>query len=423
MSLIEYLAGTHVGLESRRVYGKIWYDDKEHMFGKRGKLAKVIYMLNLGTIPDEVAIDVIGMENKKRIGSIEEEFLSKLKPGDIFTLGGRLYMFDHSREMHAYVTSAQGRSPTIPPWYSEQLPLSYELAEAIGAFRGQLASRMAKQKRIRPVKVPGEIPQGASDLLDELPIDANAKTAIYNYLAEQIAFAKEVPTNRHIVVELTNDSTGREYIIFHSIFGRRVNDALSRSFAAQLSEHFEVDMGVMVNDNGFVLIPEEHIHIDDKTIGRVVSDINTIGMGRIIKGKLAGTELMKRRFRHVAARSFMILRNYMGHKMSVRRQQFNSQLVFKAASEINDEFPVIKETYREIMHDMMDLPRAERIILMLREGSISHATISTPIPSPFSHNMITFGTSDAILMKDRHMHLQRLHGLVMKMIRDADAAK
>ncbi len=86
MSLINYLAGNYVGLESRRVYGKIWYDEKENMFGKRGKLAKVIYMLNLGTIPDEVAVNVFDL-NKKWIGNIEEEFLTKLRQGDIFTPG------------------------------------------------------------------------------------------------------------------------------------------------------------------------------------------------------------------------------------------------------------------------------------------------------------------------------------------------
>jgi ATP-dependent Lhr-like helicase len=65
LSLLNYLAGNYVGLEVRRVYGKIWYDETEQTFGKRGKLAKVIYMLNLGTIPDEVAVNVLDSTTKK----------------------------------------------------------------------------------------------------------------------------------------------------------------------------------------------------------------------------------------------------------------------------------------------------------------------------------------------------------------------
>jgi ATP-dependent helicase Lhr and Lhr-like helicase len=105
-------------------------------------------MLNLGTIPDEVAVDVFDAK-KKRIGSIEEEFLAKLKEGDIFALGGRLYQFEYAKEMNCYVTDAQTKSPTIPPWYSEQLPLSYELALEIGEFRAKhsIADGKAEEDR------------------------------------------------------------------------------------------------------------------------------------------------------------------------------------------------------------------------------------------------------------------------------------
>ncbi|EQD48776.1 DEAD/H associated domain protein [mine drainage metagenome] len=148
MALVNYLAGTYVSLESRRVYGKIWYDEKDGMFGRRGKMAQVIYMLNLGTIPDEVAINVL-TTGKKWVGNIEEEFLTKLKPGDIFTLGGRLYRFEYARSMKCYVTEAKTSSPTIPPWFSEQLPLSYELAIEIGKFRAEFSSLLEKGEKLR----------------------------------------------------------------------------------------------------------------------------------------------------------------------------------------------------------------------------------------------------------------------------------
>ncbi len=414
--LIGYLAGSYVGLESRNVYGKIWYDETTKTFGKRGALAKVIYMLNLGTIPDEVAVDVFDAKNK-RIGSIEEEFLAKLKEGDIFALGGKLYQFEYAKEMNCYVTDAQSKSPTIPPWYSEQLPLSYELAVAIGEFRARIAGLIAKQKGIRSAKEEDEIPEAIRSLLDAMPADQNSKLSIFNYFVEQHLFAGEIPTDRLILVESTKDSeSDREYLIFHSLFGRRINDALSRAFGAQLAEVFDMDMGIMVNDNGFVLVPEEAVELKEKDLKRMIEEVSNVGLPQIIRSNIAGTELMKRKFRHVAARSFMILRNYKGHKISVRKQQFNSQLVFKAAEAIDPNFPVIKETYREIMDDVMDLPRASLLIESLKGGETKMRLIKTPAPSPFSHNMITFGQADAILMKDRHAHLQRLHKRVLKEI-------
>ena len=65
MSVISYLAGEYA-LEHRNVYAKIWYDKETKQMGKRGKLARVIYMTNIGTIPEESFITVVvGQGDKK----------------------------------------------------------------------------------------------------------------------------------------------------------------------------------------------------------------------------------------------------------------------------------------------------------------------------------------------------------------------
>ena len=418
MSLVNYLAGSYVGLESRRVYGKIWYDEKENMFGRRGKLAKVIYMLNLGTIPDEVAVNVLD-SSKKWIGNIEEEFLTRLKPGDIFTLGGRMYRFDYAKGMKAYVTLAQGMTPTIPPWFSEQLPLSYELANEIGRFRGAMTELLRKHtKSSRLPGKSGKIPVEVDKFLSKLPIDANSRSAIYGYFMEQLLFAGEVPNDSLFLVELTKDISkeGGNYIVFHSLYGRRVNDALSRVFALKLAEMFDIDVDMMINDNGFVFRTEEPLKLTEREIRDMIGDMHSSGIFNMLKKNIRRTELLRRKFRHVAARSFMILRNYKGYKIPVGRQQVNSQLVFKAAEEIDPDFPVIKETYREIFNETMDLPRATEVISRLNAKKTTVRLIRTQVPSPFSHSMMTFGHADAILMKERNQYLQKLHRSVMKRI-------
>ena len=418
--LINYLAGNYVGLESRRVYGKIWYDEKENAFGKRGKYTKVIYMLNLGTIPDEVAVNVFSTGNRW-IGNIEEEFLTRLKPGDIFTLGGRLYRFEHARGMKCYVSEAASASPTIPPWFSEQLPLSYELAVEIGRFResfSKVVEECIKGTKRGSVLPKRAVPKKAAEFLDQLPIEENARAAIFGYFAEQLLFAKAVPSDRLILVEYTNDiHSEKSHIIFHSLFGRRVNDALSRAFAMQLGEMLDIDVGIMVNDNGFVLSTEEDIEIDQETVDDLFSDLTSGSIEPMLRRNIRKTELMKRRFRHVAARSFMILRNYKGYKITVGRQQVNSQLILNAAEEIDPNFPIIKEAYREIFNDVMDLPRAEEILSRVKRGEIGYRFIKTPLPSPFAHSMITFGHADVVLMKERQKYLQSLHKLVLEKIR------
>ena len=263
-----------------------------------------------------------------------------------------------------------------------------------------------------------KIPRDVDRYLSSLPIDENSKKAIFGYFLEQMLFADEVPTNKLLLIELTKDIAERDsnYIVFHSLFGRRVNDALSRALAFQMAEMFDIDIDIMINDNGFLFRTEEPLRLTQKDMKNIIEDIYTTGVSTILKRNLRKTELMRRKFRHVAARSFMILRNYKGYKIPVGRQQFNSQLIFKAAEEIDPDFPVIKETYREIMNETMDLKRTSELIASLRDGKRLFKIIKTALPSPFSHSILTFGHADAVMMKERHKYLQKLHKNVMKRI-------
>ena len=116
MEVIRYLAGSYSSLEDRHVYAKIWYDEQTGEIGKKGKLARVIYMTNIGTIPDESSVRVKIKEEV--IGFVDEGFLERLKPGDVFVLGGQKYEFMFSRGMTAQVKTAIDRPPTIPSWFS-----------------------------------------------------------------------------------------------------------------------------------------------------------------------------------------------------------------------------------------------------------------------------------------------------------------
>ncbi len=418
-ALLNYLAGNYVGLESRRVYGKIWYDEKERMFGRRGKMAQVIYMLNLGTIPDEVAINVFDL-SKKWIGNIEEEFLTKLKPGDIFTLGGRLYRFEYAKGMKCFVSEAKTSAPTIPPWFSEQLPLSFELAEEIGKFRGSFASVIRasiKKRKISRVSKSTKMPTEVKNALAQLPMDENAKDAVFRYFLEQILFAKEVPNDKLMLVEQTHDIDGdKNYLVFHALFGRRVNDTLSRLFGIILGEMLDMDVGILVGDNGFMLELERESRLSQKAMKELFSNVLSSDIVSTIRLNIRKTEMMKRRFRHVAGRSFMILKNYKGWKISVGRQQVNSQLLLNAVEEIDPDFPVLKETYREVMEDVMDVPRAKEVVERLSKGSLKYKFITTPTPSPFAHKTLTFGHADVIMMKNKHDYLKELNRLVLKRI-------
>jgi ATP-dependent Lhr-like helicase len=100
----------------------------------------------------------------------------------------------------------------------------------------------------------------------------------------------------------------------------------------------------------------------------------------------------------------------------VSKQQLSSQTLLNVVEGIDPEFPVIKETYREILRDTMDVDRAKLVLHWLREGKLRLRTISTEVPSPFAHNLILLGEADIILMEDRKKRLLQLYEAVMKRI-------
>ena len=187
-----------------------------------------------------------------------------------------------------------------------------------------------------------------------------------------------------------------------------------------LSEKAGIDLGISINDNGFVIGLPRSKSINKKIIEEVISDATELDTLRLLKNNIKRTEMMRRRFRYNAARSFMILRNYKGQKISVRKQQISSQLILKAAEEISPNFPIIKETYREIFEDLMDLPRAKKILSGILNKEINFKIIKTEVPSPFSHMMITMGEADVILMKDRRRHLRELRQQVLQKIKKSE---
>ena len=411
--LLHYLAGHYVRLEDRRVYGKIWYDESDGMFGRRGKYTRVIYYLNLGAIPDEVKIDVYRLPDKKPVGEIEEEFLERLRPGDIFVLGGGLYKFRYARGMRCYVENVpKDSSPTIPAWFSEMLPLSFDLALDVQRFRetvrDMFRSELEDSEILKWIK-------------RNYPVDEYAAEAIFRYLREQYLFTKgHIPGFKEILVEETRDLRGRRIIVFHSLFGRRTNDVLSRVISIIVSDMIRRNVMVMISDNGFTLIIPEKARLN---LEKVVESFVNVDMEELLRRNIRRTEMMKRRFRHCASRSFLVLRNYKGYKISVSKQQRNAQVLLNLVEKIDPEFPVIEETYREILMDAMDLESAKIVQRWIRDGEVEVNYIQTDIPSPFAHNLIVLGEPDIILMKDRKRMLMELHRAIMEKIEKLEYAK
>lgn len=398
--VLDYLSGKYISLEDRHIYAKIWYDESTGMIGRRGKMSRVIYMTNIGTIPDETFVTVKISGTEQVVGKIDESFLERLKKKDVFVLGGDKYQFNHAKGMVAFVNSSVGRPPTIPSWFSEMLPLSFDLASSIGRFRRLMEEKFNRNRSREEI---------LEFINSYLYVDANSAQSIYIYFREQFLFA-EIPHDKKIVVESYSEDR-RHYAVFHSMFGRRVNDCLSRAIAFAISRTQHRDVEVGITDNGFYVAYEKPFNA-----AAALKLLRSEKLPQILSAALEHTEILRRRFRHCAARALMILREYKGYTRRVGRQQVSSQILINAVRRISPDFSILKEARREVLEDLMDLPAAAAVLKFVEEGKIKVKTISSPMPSPFAFNIVLEAHTDVMRIEDKQEFLRRMHQKVLDRI-------
>jgi len=399
MEVIDYLSGKYISLEDRNIYAKIWYDEETGMIGRRGKLGRVIYMTNIGTIPEEVRVAV--KVGDQTVGYIEEAFLERMRPGDIFALGGTVYEFKFSRGMVAQVRASANRPPTIPSWFSEMLPLSYDLALDIGKFRKLLGQKFCYNKNKKEIL----------DFINSyVYVDQNAAESIYNYFYEQYNYA-EIPSDTRIIAEHYTDEQGFRYVVFHSLFGRRVNDCLSRAvaFAIGRTQHKDVEIGI--SDNGFYICTTRKVDVM-----KAFKLLKSKDLRKVMEMAIDKTEVLKRRFRHCATRALMILRSYKGKTKRVGRQQVSSMILLNAVRRISQHFSILKEARREVLEDLMDIGNTQNVLRGIEEKKIKVEETHVSLPSPFALNLITQGHTDVMKIEDKMEFLKRMHNQILAKI-------
>ncbi len=398
--VLRYLAGEYVELEKRYVYAKIWVDWENDTFGKRGKLARVLYSTNIGTIADRSHAKV--KCNGEIIGSIDGDFMEQLHKGDTFVLGGRVYKFLYARGMTVTVANS-GSTPSIPSWVSEQLPLSYDIAVSIQNFRAilewKLSTDLTQDEIISYIK-------------DYLYVDSNSASSIYFYFIEQYLYS-EIPSRNKLLIEYYTGFGGRKFVVFHSLYGRRVNDALSRAVAYIISEKYHRDISISVDDNGFYLS-------SDSKIGgaEAFDELCSENIREILTNAIDKTEILASRFRDCANRSLMILKRYKGNEKSVGKQQVTSKILLSFIREIDDHFAILEEARREVIEDYMDIKNAKKVLKGIEDGKIKIKTIDTTIPTPFAFNLVSRGYLDVLKYEDRSEFIKRMHEAIINKIKD-----
>ncbi|TAM87007.1 DEAD/DEAH box helicase [bacterium] len=393
--VVTYLAGGGAGGERAHV-SRVVFDGT--VIRGPGREAASAYYDNAGTIPDTVMVTVVGKDGGA-IGRIEEDFAHRLQTGDTFLLSGRALRVVEARGAIVRVAPHRGK-PTVPRWSSHMRGATEPLASEIGRLRREC---------VEVLRAGG--PRAAAQYLSErYGLEGEERSHVVRYIAQQLAVS-DVADDRHAVVEIYRFD-GAQNAIYHTCIGRRVNETLARAAAARVHAAVGANCGIASDDNGFMVsLPLRAKLADAQWAGL----LHPQRLREDLMEGLLNSYLLRGQFRHVANTGLLILRRAGG--MRVTRQSWQAERIFERLWRADRRFPLIRETVRHVLYDLLDFPGAQRYVEGLPQEL---RVIHPPAASPFSFGIVTSSFADTVVVDDRATLVEALHERILALTGDSE---
>jgi ATP-dependent Lhr-like helicase len=339
-------------------------------------------LVNGGTIPDTGNYAVYGPGNV-RLGELDEEFIYERRVGDTFLLGTNSWRVDRIQEDRVLVVPAEGAMAVLPFWRGEGLGRSADLGQAMGAFLRELLDRI-------------DDPQRLAWLQGDFHLDPASARNLVHHVTRQVVAAGCVPTDRTILVEGSRDQLGDWQVMLLSHRGSRVHLGLRLALEGALSRRLGYRPQCLHHDDGILL----RLTDTDEPILDLFAGITEENVEQLILDELADSALFALRFRQNAARSLLLPRGQPGKRSPLWLQRLRGKDLLQVARRQPD-FPIVVETFRECLHDHLDLPRLKQLLRQVRDGEIEVVQRRAEVPSPFAGALLFAFTAAFLYQPDQ----------------------
>ena len=363
--VLEMLSGKYPSDVAAELEPRITWDRvNDRLIGSRA--ARMTAVISGGTIPDR-GLYTVNLPDRTRLGELDEEFVHESRMGDVFQLGSstwRIAAIEHDRVV---VTPAPGTPARMPFWHGEYMARSLMLSHRVGALRRELAEAPNEER-----------------LEAEYGCDAATANSLVKYIATQRAATGIVPDDRNIVIEQFRDETGAIRIVIHAAFGGRINAPWGMALAQRVREAInDTDLQVQTTDDGIMLrLPD---------LGMTTPLQSLLGLSgseaeQLVMEEVGSTSLFGARFRMNAARALLLPRGNPRRRMPLWLQRLKSLDLLQVVRQF-PSFPILVETYREVLQDAFDMDGLKEVLAEIGSGAIRIHTVQTDAPSPFAASL------------------------------------
>ena len=362
-SVLDMLDGRYPSEEFAELRPRIVWDRVEDTIRAR-KGARQLAVTNAGTIPDR-GLYGVHLPDGRRVGELDEEMVYEARPGQTFLLGASTWRIEEITRDRVIVTPAPGAPGAVPFWRGEGVGRPKELGAAIGAF-----SREA-------------VDQEPAELAEGYDLDERAAKNLSAFLREQRDATRVVPSDRTIVIERFRDEIGDWRLCVLSPFGGRVHSAWALALSARIRDEFGLESDAIWSDDGIIV----HLPDSDEPPGAELVMVEPDMLEELVVKELSSSALFGARFRENAARALLLPRAYPGKRTPLWQQRLKAQSLLEVAKRYG-QFPIVLETYRECLRDVLDLPGLEELLRGLHTRELSLVEVETQRASPFASSLL-----------------------------------
>lgn len=342
------------------------YDEYKKIEIEEGGLFKVNdrgiamrHRLQIGTIVSDAVLSVKYLKGGY-IGTIEEWFISKLTPGDVFTFAGRNLELVRIKSMQVLVRKSKKKTSKVPSWMGGRMSFSAQMSELL---REEMYAAAAS------------VSSGAAEKSLELKA---LQPILERQQRESI-----IPNKDEFLIETFKTREGY-HAIFYPFEGRFVHEALGSLLAYRISLLSPISFSIAFNDYGFELLSDQEIDMQEILDNNLFSP--EFLMDDLYKS-LNATEMARRKFRDIAVIAGMVFTGYPNKLIKSKHLQSSSQLLFSVFKDYEEDNLLYLQSFRETFEHQLEEGR-----LRLALERISHQKIvwkNCEKPTPFSFPIIT----------------------------------
>lgn len=346
--VLDFITRGGSALEAYPEYRKVVEREGRYLVTSRG--AALRHRLSIGTIVSESAMKVQFLRGRT-IGTVEEKFVARLRPGDVFTFAGRTLEFVRVRGMVAYVRRSTEKSNAVPHWSGPRLPISPQLA---GLIRTRLDQ--ARQGRY----------------------DGPEMEAVRGILELQARWSR-IPAADELLIERVRTREGH-HLFFYPIEGRLVHEGLAALFAYRLAQLGPISFTLAANDYGLELLSPERAPLDEALAHGLLASTHLL---HDIPASLNAAELARRQFREIARIAGLVFQGYPGAAKAVKHVQASSELIYDVFARHDPDNLLLSQAHREVLERQLEQSRLGRALERIGSGRVSIVEVERPTPLAF----------------------------------------